>query len=174
MSVTVLHYYDSNSILTETLKNHTNQELVRDQTYMIQYLLDQGMKPSALHIDNECPKALLSFFRAHSVNVHICPPNDHHTNQPEKAIDTRKCYFPAGINGLNPIITMHLWCCLLPWSTQTLKLLRRSWIKPRLPEKAHTNGAFDYNQTPMAPPGTKFLIHKTPQQIHTWVLHGKK
>ena len=68
--VIVLYNYHGNPILTKPLKNHTTQELVMVQTRIIRYLLDRGLKQSAFHIDNECPKALLSFFRANSVNVH--------------------------------------------------------------------------------------------------------
>ena len=84
MSVMVLYNYNSKTILNKTLKNHTTQELVMVQTRIIRYLLDRGLKQSAFHIDNECPKALLSFFRANSVNVHICPPNDHHKTRTKR------------------------------------------------------------------------------------------
>ena len=63
----VLYNYDSNAILTEPLKNNTNPELVRAQTRLTQYLLDRGLKPTALCIDKECPKALKHFFRANSI-----------------------------------------------------------------------------------------------------------
>ena len=59
----------------------------------MQYLLYRGLKPTALHIDNECPKALKLFFRANSVDFRLCPPNEHHTNLSEKAINTWKCHF---------------------------------------------------------------------------------
>ena len=55
----VLYGYDINSKPTNPLKNQTNQELVRDHTRLIQYLVDQGLKPMSLRIDNECPEALL-------------------------------------------------------------------------------------------------------------------
>ena len=52
-SVMVLYDYDINVILTEHLKNNTTPELVRAQTRLIQYLLDRGLKPYALRIDNK-------------------------------------------------------------------------------------------------------------------------
>ena len=51
-SVMVLYDYDSNAILTEPLKNNTTSELVRSQARLTQYLLDRGLKPKALCIDN--------------------------------------------------------------------------------------------------------------------------
>ena len=77
----VLYDYDSNAILTKTLKNNTTSELVRAQTRLTTYLLDRGLNPKALRIDNECPEALQRFFRANSIDFQLCPTNDHHTNQ---------------------------------------------------------------------------------------------
>ena len=54
-SVMVLYDYDRNAILTESFKNHTTQKLVRAHTRLVQYLLDRGLKTSALPIYNYCP-----------------------------------------------------------------------------------------------------------------------
>ena len=40
--------------------------------------------------------------------------------------------------------------------------------------EAQLNGVFDYNRTPMAPPGMKSPIHETPQQRQTWDSRGKE
>ena len=63
MSVVVLYDYNSNAILTDSLKNSTTSELVRSQTHFTQYLLDRGLNPNNLLIDNECPEALQRYFR---------------------------------------------------------------------------------------------------------------
>ena len=33
-------------------------------------------------------------------------------------------------------------------------------------------GAFDYNKTPLAPPGTKVVIHEKPDKRALWAAHG--
>ena len=129
-----------------------------------------GLKPSALHIDNELPEALNLFFKANILDFQLCP---HHTNQAEKSIYTWKCHFLAGLSGVDPNFPLHIWCRLLPQATQTLKLLHISWIKPRLSAVAQLNRAFDYNRTPMASPGTKVHIHDYLGNRHTWDFHGK-
>ena len=50
-SVMVLYDYDINAILNKTIKN-TTPMLVRVQTWLIQSLLNRGLKPSVLRIDN--------------------------------------------------------------------------------------------------------------------------
>ena len=67
-----------------------------------------------LRIDNEYPEALQRFSRYNSIDFQLCPPNDHRTDQSEKAIDTWKCHFLAGLSGVNPNFLLHLWCRLLP------------------------------------------------------------
>ena len=97
-----MYDYDRNFILTEPLKNNTTSELVREQTRLTQYLLYCGLNPKALHIDNKFPEALQRFFRANSIDFQLCPPNYHHTNQSEKAINTWKFHFLAGLSGVDP------------------------------------------------------------------------
>ena len=36
----------------------------------------------------------------------------------------------------------------------------------------HLEGIFDYNATPMAPPGIKVLVYETPTQRRTWAQYG--
>jgi len=56
----------------------------------------------------------------------------------------------------------------------SLNLLRASRINPRLSAYAQLNGAFDYNATPMAPPGTRVLLHEKPSIRGSWALHGEE
>ena len=104
----VLYDYNINAILAEPFKNNTTQDLVRSQTRLVQYLLDQDLNPTALHIDNKCSKALKHFLRENSVNLQLCPPNNHRTNQAEKSINTWKCHFLAGLSGVDPNFPLHL------------------------------------------------------------------
>ena len=108
-SVMVLYDYDNNVILAEPLKINTTSELVRSQTRLRQYLLDRGLKPKALHIDNDCPEAFQRFFIANNIYFQLCPPNYHRTNQSDKAIDTCKLHFLAGLSGVEPNFPLHLW-----------------------------------------------------------------
>ena len=148
--------------------------MVRAQTRIIQYLLDRGLKHMDLRIGNECTEALQRFFRTDIVDFQLCPPNDHCTNQAKKAIDTWKCHFLSGISGIEPSFPMHIWFRLLPQDTQNLNLLRQSQINPILSVEAQINEMFDYNRTPISPPGTKVLIYETPQKSQTWYFHDKE
>jgi hypothetical protein len=67
---------------------------------------------------------------------------------------------------------MKLWDKLLPQATITLNLLRKSRINPRMSAYAQLNGHFDFNQTPLAPPGTLIIAHEKPDQRESWDPHG--
>jgi hypothetical protein len=67
---------------------------------------------------------------------------------------------------------LHLWYRLIAQTTTTLNLLRPSRLNPKLSAEAHLNGAFDFNKTPLAPPGTRVLIHETVLNRRSWADHG--
>ena len=111
---------------------------------------------------------LQKFLASNNVRLQLVPPYDHRTNPAEKAIDVWKCHFIAGLSSLPPDFPMHLWCRLIDHATITLNLLRPSKINPRLSAYAQLNGAFDFNSTPLAPPGCKTVVHITNDQRSTW------
>ena len=76
------------------------------------------------------------------------------------------------LSSCNPNFPLHLWDRLIPHTTLTLKLLRPSRFNPRLSAESQLNGAFDFNRTPLAPPGTRVIVHETPNNRRTWSPHG--
>ena len=94
----------------------------------------------------------------------LVPPHRHRTNHAKKAIRTFKKHLIASIYSYNPSFPMHLWDRNIPQATMTLNLLRPLHINPRLSAKAQLNGPFNFNATPLAPPGTKFLVYETSDQ----------
>ena len=102
----------------------------------------------------------------------FAPPHSHRTNAAEKAIDTWKCHFLAALASVDPDFPIHLWCRLIYQATTTLNILRPSHINLRLSAKAQLNIAYDFNCSPLTPPGTQILVHKTPGLRRTWAIHG--
>ena len=109
---------------------------------------------------SECPEALNKYFRQNNVTYQLVPPHLHRNNSAERAIQTFKDHLIAGLSSVDPSFPMHLWCRLIPQATTTLNLLRPSTINPRVSAEAILNGAFDYNATPLAPPGTQIIAYE--------------
>jgi hypothetical protein len=51
-------------------------------------------------------------------------------------------------------------------------MLRQSRINPKVSAYAQLYGHYDFNQAPMAPPGTRVISHEKPQQRARWDPHG--
>ena len=68
---------------------------------------------------------------------------------------------------------LNLWDLLVPQAEMTLNMLRTSRINPKLSVYEQLYGIFDYNKTPMAPPGCKVIIHEKPNQCASWAPHGQ-
>ena len=69
---------------------------------------------------------------------------------------------------------MSEWDRLLPQAQLTLNLLRNSRINSKLSAYALLFGNFDFNKTPLAPPGTEVVIHSKPSNRASWEFHGKE
>ena len=67
---------------------------------------------------------------------------------------------------------LNKWDSLLPQAVITLNLLRTSRLNPKLSAHALLNGPYDFNTTPMAPPGSKIRVHEKPALRGTWAAHA--
>jgi hypothetical protein len=170
--IMIVYDYDSNAILAEPITSRTENELVRAYTKLHTTLTDRGLKPILQKLDNEAPGKLKAFMRQQAVTFQLVPPHLHRRNAAEKAISTWKDHFIATLSSTDPCFPLHLWCRLIDQATTTLNLLRPSRINPRLSAEAQLNGAFDYNKTPFAPPGTQVLVHEKSSTRRTWAPHG--
>jgi hypothetical protein len=96
-------------------------------------------------MDNECPQELISYFSVHHIQHQLVPPYNHRANKAERAIQTFKHHFIAGLCSTPTAFPMHLWCRLLPQATITLNLLRPSTITPRISAHAMLEGRNKFN-----------------------------
>ena len=102
----------------------------------------------------------------------IPPPHDHPHNTTERVIMTFKNHLIAILCGTDPKFNMEMWDKLLPQALIIHNLLWASRINPQLFAYSQVYRAFDFNQTPPAPPpGTKVLVHKKPEVRETWAPH---
>ncbi|EEC45165.1 predicted protein [Phaeodactylum tricornutum CCAP 1055/1] len=168
----VLYDYDSNAIHVELMKNKSGPEILAAYKRAHALLTQRGLRPQLQRLDNEASAALQSFMSSEHVDFQLAPPHLHRRNAAERAIRTFKNHFIAGLCTTNPDFPLHLWDRLLPQALITLNLLRRSRINPKLSAHAQLHGAFDYNRTPLAPPGTRVLVHVKPAVRETWAPHA--
>ncbi|KAI2488787.1 hypothetical protein MHU86_25841 [Fragilaria crotonensis] len=171
--ILVLYDYDSNSILVAPLRSRTGPCILAGYQVLHARLVAAGLRPKLQRLDNECSTALKQFMSAEDVDYQLVPPNLHRRNAAERAIRTFKNHFIAGLCGVDKNFPLHLWDKLLPQAEMTLNLLRGSRINPKLSAHAQMHGSFDFNRTPLAPPGIRVLVHIKPNERTTWSPHGE-
>lgn len=173
--ILVIYDYDSNAILAEPMRNRSDKEALQAYEVIIQLLISRGVRPKLQRLDNEASAALKQYLREEiGIDYQLAPPGMHRRNAAERAIRTFKNHLIAGLCTCDPTFPMHLWCRLIKQANITLNLLRASRLNPKLSAYAQLFGNFDFNRTPLAPPGTRILSHDKPANRASWATHGEE
>jgi len=168
----IVYDYDSNYIFAEPFKTRTAQSLLIAYKAVHSKLCNAGLRPKLQRLDNECSELLKTFMRTHDIDFQLAPPGCHRRNAAERAVRTYKNHFISGLCSLDPEFPLHLWDRLVPQSLISLNLVRGSRINPKLSAWAQVNGNFDFNRTPLAPPGIRVLVHEPSDKRTTWSPHA--
>ena len=91
----------------------------------------------------------------------------------ERAILTFKNHFIAILSTVYFSFPLAEWDRLLPHAVITLNILLSSNLHPSLLAHASLFGNFNYNQVPLAPPGTKVVAHMAADKRHSFAPHRK-
>jgi hypothetical protein len=172
--ILTLYDYDSNTIFTEPMKNRTDKEMIRAYNALHHQMLNAGLKPKLKIMYNACSRAFRQYMGEQNISLQLVPPHLHHQNASERAIQTFKNHFMAGLCSVDKQFPMHLWWELLHQDTLTSNLMRMLRINPLISAATHIFGQFDFNFTPLAPPGTRVVAHVKPTASRTWAPHGEE
>ena len=109
------------------------------------------------------------------IDYQLVPPHVHRTNlvERERAIQTFRSHFIAGLASLDPYFILSEWDMLIPHEELTLNLLRAARSNPKFSAWAYLFGQFNYMATPVAPPGINVLANDKPANRPTWEMHGQ-
>ena len=124
---------------------------------------------------NEASQDLKAAMTKKFTSYQLVPPHTYQANAAERAtIQTFKNHFKAGLASLDPQFPVKEWDRILDQAFLTLNLLRAARSNPKLSVYAYLFGSFDFNATPLAPPGTKVIIHSKPGNRASWDANGKE
>jgi hypothetical protein len=170
----IVYDYDSNSILHSPLKNKTASEIKRGWLSIHARLAKGGNQPKLYIMDNEASNELKQALAKNDLAYQLVPPHLHRRNAAERAIRTFKSHLLACLATCDPDFPISEWDRLLFQVELTLNLLRSSRVNPRLSAYAYLHGNFDFNKTPLAPFGTRVIVHLKPDQRPSWAYHGEE
>ena len=91
----------------------------------------------------------------------------HHRNAAEQAIRTMKAHFLAILAGIDPGFPKLQWDLLLPQAEIAINLLQKLQYYPTKSAWEAYNGPYNFDATPMAPPGCRVIARakKSNQKI---------
>ena len=83
-----------------------------------------------------------------------------------------RSYLCAGLASCNPKFLSQEWDLLIPQAVLTLNLLHSSRTNPSLSAYTAIKCNFNFNGTPLAPPGTKVLVHEEASNRPSFSTHA--
>ena len=168
----ILYDYDSNAILAQPMPNRTAKSILHAYKILHAQLVAAGRRPRIQRIDNECSTILQEYMTSENVAYQMVPPGIHRRNAAERAIRTFKNHFIAGLSSVDTNFPLHLWDKLLEQAILSLNLLRGSRVNPAISAWVDLFGVYDFNATPIQPPGINVLVHDKPDDRDTWAAHA--
>ena len=135
------------------------------------YLKARNCKTNLNIMDNEASIDVKRYTTNANVNYQLVKSNNHRVNVAGHAIPMFKNHFVAGISSMHPKFPMYLWDKLPPQAFITLNLLKTSRTCPKISAYAHLHGTYNFDRTPLAPPGVRELIYNDPDHRASYRVH---
>jgi hypothetical protein len=170
--VMVMYDYDSNTINAVAIKNRKKESLIKGCNELYEDLKKAGINPVLHRLDNETSADLIREIEAKGMDYQIASPGDHRLNHAEGAIQTFKNHFIAVLYGADSGFPAKQWDQLIKQAVMTLNMCRPSRINPKLSAYQQVWGNFDFNKTPLAPPGCKVVVHERAMERGAWACQG--
>ena len=143
------------------------------QKKTLNFFAHLGRKPAFQRLDNETSGSLETFALENNISIQYCPPHIHRSLKAERAIRTLKNHFISTLCTAAPEFPMALWDELLPQAEICLNHLLTYSPNPSVSAYAGLHGgALDFLRHPIAPAGTRVLIHDKPGVRSSWTPHG--
>ena len=168
----ILFYIDTNYIFPEPIPNRIKRSIKYAYAKILRINKNRGLKPQLHRLENEASNILNKFTIEKHIDFQLTPAGIHWRNWVERAIQTSKNNFIAGLWSTDPRFPLNLWCKLVTQYVLTLNFLRNSWINTKLSAHEQVFGNFNYDCTTMAPPGIKVLIRECTKDHGSWSTHA--
>ena len=112
-AVFILYDWTSNAILATPIETATDEQMISAFKKNITYLTKRGFKPSFNIIDNVASKAIKEYLEEEDIQMQAVEPHNHRVNAAERAIQTFKNHFIAGLSIGDEAFPTILWCKLI-------------------------------------------------------------
>ena len=146
-----------------TCKNMAEKTIVSCFKQQIKYITKRLFKPILNTINNVASNAVQAYLEAENVNMQLVDPHNHRVNAAERAIQTFKNHFNAGLSTCNASFPSLLWNKTILQAQDYLNVLYTSQVNPKLSVYSVLEGIHDFIRHPWDPPGTRETIFNPPE-----------
>ena len=103
----VLYDYDTNYIAAVGIPTRTKLQLIRAYRHILHLFKRKGLHPKLQRLDNEISDMMKEEIEAHNISYQLTPAGNHGRNSAERAIQTFKNHFIAGLCSVHPQFPLH-------------------------------------------------------------------
>ena len=171
-SIFVFYHYDTNNINGIAIKRCNTTDICDTWQTAYQLLKAHDEAPNIHILDNKCPRDMKTIFKEAQVEYQLVSPHIHRRNAVERVIRTYKNHLITGLYTCDPKFPSRERDRLIPQCNITINLLRSERLNLSLSAYAALLGNFNSNSIPMAPPGTKVVVHEKSNNRLSWAGHG--
>jgi len=158
-----------NYIHYETMKDRSQEEQLASRRRTQRFYEDRGHRPEYIRLDNETSRAMQEFFKAADMGYEYATRNSHETNEAERSIRTAKNHLISTLATTAEEFPLDLWDLAIPQCEITLNLLIPWMLDVNISAYCGLHGkSWNHDKHPLAPMGTKVMIHESKQQRTTW------
>ena len=163
----------ANVILVEPFKSRGDHHRLPAYDNLMNRLKRRGLTVDMQFMDNEVSaKFLHNITEVWKCKFQKVPPDMHRCNKAERAIRTFKAHFITILACVDQGFPRNRWDLLLPQAELTINLLRQSRLHPHISAWEHFNGPFNFDATPLGPPGCKVIGHAKGSTRLSWDYRG--
>eukprot|EP01034_Spumella_vulgaris_P028005 gene28005-34797_t len=170
----IMYCEDVNYIHAEPMQTRNAAEYVRAFQAGVEFFKNHGVRTTGIRLDGETSNSLESYCKRQepAIVIGYVPPGTHRANKAERAIRTWKNHFIATLCTTDPSFPLIAWDELLEQAELTLNLMRSSGATRHISAWHQLHGQFNFDHTPIAPPGMRVVVHEKPQKRGSWAPHG--
>ena len=140
----------------------------------VKFFEELGALTEIIFIDNEISADLRNFFKQKKIELNLVPPGNHRANPSERGVRTAKNHIIATFATADKQFPLKLWGKCMEQIEITLALTRECPSNPRISTYEALHGhKYNFDGKPMAPVGTRVIIHNKSSERNTWGAHGQ-
>jgi hypothetical protein len=153
-----------NAILALPIAGFTDNIIFAAYQQQYNLLKSKGYKICLNVMDNQSTKVNRKFLDEEQCDLLLVEPHNHRVHAAERTILTFKVHFISALTTTNSKFPLRLWDQLMPQVESTLNMMCSSCINSDIPAYEAVHGPYDWSCFPLAPPGCKAVVYKSPKK----------